>query len=189
MENGGGRDLEEKETFLLARNPIYDQEWLWDNEVLSLFLFSFRQSLRSVSFKEERSSCTTITQKLEKTGFGWRGFFSLKNHSPKCKKKKKRCCCTTFFPLPFLPSKPAPLGKRALLSLGFFVWRWGTMQKNLFQREEAELLKKKSCCPILAPLCQNGTTPSCYYCLLAINNMGVEIVMQQDEEEEENSNG
>ena len=92
MENGGGRDLEEKETFLLARNPIYDQEWLWDNEVLSLFLFSFRQSLRSVSFKEERSSCTTITQKLEKTGFGWRGFFSLKNHSPKCKKKKKRCC-------------------------------------------------------------------------------------------------
>jgi len=62
------------------------------------------------------------------------------------------------------------------------------MQKNLFQKEEGELLKKKSCCPILAPLCQNGTTPS-YYCLLAINNMGVEIVMQQDEEEEENSNG
>ena len=61
------------------------------------------------------------------------------------------------------------------------------MQKNLFQREEAELLKKKSCCPILAPLCQNGATMD--YCWLAINNMGVEIVMQQDEEEEENSNG
>lgn len=63
------------------------------------------------------------------------------------------------------------------------------MQKNLFQKEEGELLKKKSgCpCPILAPLCQNGATMD--YCWLAINNMGVEIVMQQDEEEEENSNG
>lgn len=117
MENGGGRDLEEKETFLLARNPIYDQEWLWDNEVLSLFLFSFRQSLRSVSFKEERSSCTTITQKLEKTGFGWRGFFSLKNHSPKCKKKKKRCCCTTFFSAAFFAFKTCTTRKaRAVIS-------------------------------------------------------------------------
>ena len=87
-ERSWGRDLEEKnETFLLLlvccyvvplvarKNPIYDQEWLWDNEVLSLFLFSFRQQSSCVcvcvSFKEE--SCTTITPKaLEKTGLVWK---------------------------------------------------------------------------------------------------------------------
>ena len=71
------------------------------------------------------------------------------------------------------------------------------MQKSRFQRLKLLLYwidwkletQEKSLCPILAHIaalqwCQNGTP-----CLQAINNMGVEIVMQQDEEEEENSNG
>jgi len=37
--------------------------WLDREEKVVIHLGSERQSLRSVSFKEERSSCTTITQK------------------------------------------------------------------------------------------------------------------------------
>ena len=68
------------------------------------------------------------------------------------------------------------------------------MQKNLFQKEAAKEEKKKPGCPILPPIlcyyCQNGIPATRSYSYQpAINNMGVEIVMQQDEEEEENSNG
>ena len=93
-ERSWGRDLEEKnETFLLLlvccyvvplvarKNPIYDQEWLWDNEVLSLFLFSFRQ----------QSSCVCELQRGELYNNNpqspWKDWFGLKNHSQNVRRR------------------------------------------------------------------------------------------------------